>query len=149
MKDSTKHTIAIGSDHAGFEMKKVITAYLKQKGWQVKDYGTYSDESTDYPDFAHPVAEAIENGKAYLGVLFCGSANGVSMTANKHQHIRAALSWTPEIARLGRQHNDANVVAIPARYVSDHEAEAIVQAFLDASFEGGRHERRVNKIANE
>jgi ribose 5-phosphate isomerase B len=139
--------IAIGSDHAGYEKKAVVIKHLMDLGYEVKDFGTYSDESTDYPDFAHPVATAVEDGSYDLGVLFCGSANGVSMTANKHQHIRAALSWIPEIARLAREHNNANIVAIPARYVSDKEATEIVDAFLNATFEGGRHERRVNKIA--
>jgi ribose 5-phosphate isomerase B len=139
--------IAIGSDHAGYEKKAVIIKHLKDLGYEIKDFGTYSDESTDYPDFAHPVAIAVEDGNYDLGVLFCGSANGVSMTANKHQHVRAALSWIPEIARLAREHNDANIVAIPARYVTDNEAIEIVDAFLNATFEGGRHQRRVNKIA--
>ncbi len=141
--------IAIGSDHAGYQKKNLIIDHLKKLGYVVKDFGTYSEESTDYPDYAHPVANSIENGTYELGVLFCGSANGVSMTANKHQHVRVALSWIPEIARLGREHNDANIVSIPARYVSDDEAIAIVDAFLNAKFEGGRHARRVNKIDNK
>lgn len=139
--------IAIGSDHAGFEKKSLIINHLKGLGYEVKDFGTFSEESTDYPDYAHPVASSIENGTYDLGVLFCGSANGVSMTANKHQHVRVALSWIPEIAQLGVEHNDANIVSIPARYVSDEEAIAIVDAFLNAEFEGGRHARRVDKIA--
>ena len=139
--------IAIGSDHAGFKKKALIIYHLNELGYNFKDYGTYADESTDYPDYAHAVAGAVENKSADLGVLLCGSANGVSMTANKHQNIRAALSWIPEIARLGREHNDANIVAIPARYVSDKQTIEIVDAFLKAKFEGGRHARRVNKIA--
>lgn len=141
--------IAIGSDHAGYEKKSLIINHLRELGYEVKDFGTYSDESTDYPDYAHPVANSIEEGTYDLGVLFCGSANGVSMAANKHQNIRVALSWIPEIAQLGREHNDANIVSIPARYVSDEEAIAIVDAFLNAEFEGGRHARRVNKIAKK
>ena len=139
--------IAIGSDHAGFEKKALIINHLKNLGYEIKDFGTFSEESTDYPDYAHPVASSIENGTYDLGVLFCGSANGVSMTANKHQHVRVALSWIPEIAQLGVEHNDANIVSIPARYVSDEQAIAIVDAFLKAEFEGGRHARRVDKIA--
>ena len=139
--------IAIGSDHAGFEKKSLIINHLKNLGYEVKDFGTYSEESTDYPDYAHPVANSIDNGTYDLGILFCGSANGVSMTANKHQHVRVALSWIPEIAKLGVEHNDANIVSIPARYVNDEEAIAIVDAFLNAEFEGGRHARRVDKIA--
>lgn len=138
--------IAIGSDHAGYEKKALIINHLKSLGYEIKDFGTYSEESTDYPDYAHPVARSIENGSFDLGVLICGSANGVSMTANKHENIRVALSWIPEVAKLGKEHNDANIVSIPARYVSDEEAIAIVDAFLNAEFEGGRHARRVNKI---
>ena len=141
--------IAIGSDHAGYEKKDLLIKHLKNLGYEVKDFGTYSEESSDYPDYAHPVASSIEDGTYDLGILFCGSANGVSMTANKHQGVRVALSWIPEIAKLGREHNDANVVSIPARYVSDEEAIAIVDAFLNAEFEGGRHARRVDKIANK
>jgi len=139
--------IALGSDHAGFERKATVIKHLENKGYTIKDFGTFSEDSVDYPDFIHPVAESIESGTYDLGVIFCGSANGASMTANKHQGIRAALSWIPEIARLGREHNNANIVAIPARYVSDKEAIAIVDAFLNAKFEGGRHNRRAEKIA--
>lgn len=138
--------IGLGSDHAGFEKKAIIIKHLQKLGYEFKDFGTYSEESVDYPDYIHPVAEAIQKGTVDLGIIFCGSANGASMTANKHQGIRAALSWIPEIARLGREHNDANIVAIPARYVNDTEAIAIVDAFLNAKFEGGRHARRVDKI---
>ncbi len=139
--------IAIGGDHAGYELKSELINYLNEIGYTVKDYGTYSDESTDYPDYVHPLANAIENGEFKLGIILCGSANGVSMTANKHQGIRAALSWTPEIAKLGRLHNDANVLALPARYLSKSEAIDIVEAFISTDFEGGRHQRRVDKIA--
>jgi len=139
--------IAIGGDHAGYDLKSELITYLEELGYTVKDYGTYSDESTDYPDYVHPLASAIENGEFEQGIILCGSANGVSMTANKHQGIRAALSWTPEIAELGRLHNNANVLAIPARYVSNEEAKKIVDAFISTDFEGGRHQRRVDKIA--
>jgi ribose 5-phosphate isomerase B len=139
--------VAIGADHAGFEYKNLLTDLLKSKGFEVKDYGTYSADSVDYPDFAHPVADAVENGTAAWGVLICGSANGVAITANKHQGIRAALCWTDEIAKLARQHNNANIVCVPARFVSTTVAEDITTAFLETPFEGGRHENRVNKIA--
>ena len=139
--------VAIGADHAGFEYKNLLIDLLKSNGFEVKDYGTYSADSVDYPDFAHPVADAVENGIAAWGVLICGSANGVAITANKHQGIRAALCWTEEIAKLARQHNNANIVCVPARFVSTAVAEAITTAFLETPFEGGRHENRVNKIA--
>lgn len=139
--------IAIGGDHAGYDLKGILIEYLQEKGFELNDFGTYSDESTDYADYVHPLAESIEKGDSDFGIIICGSANGVSMTANKHQGIRAALSWIPEIAKLGREHNDANVLAIPARYVSEDEAKAICDAFFNASFEGGRHKRRVDKIA--
>ena len=139
--------VAVGADHAGFEYKTLLIDLLKSKGFEVKDYGTYSADSVDYPDFAHPVAEAVEGGASAWGVLICGSANGVAITANKHQGIRAALCWTEEIAKLARQHNNANIVCIPARFVSTVVAENITTAFLETPFEGGRHENRVNKIA--
>jgi len=139
--------LAIGSDHAGYEMKEHLKAYLQKAGHQISDYGTDSGDSTDYPDYAHPVAEAVEKQEVDLGLLLCGSGNGITMTANKHQNIRAALAWTPEIAELGRLHNNANILSLPARYISNAEGEAIVNSFLNAEFEGGRHERRVNKIA--
>lgn len=139
--------IGIGSDHAGYELKSVLKEYMLDKGYQIKDFGTDSEESTDYPDYVHPLANAIENGELNFGIIICGSANGVSMTANKHAGIRAALSWIPEIAKLGREHNNANVLAIPARYVTNDEAKKIVDAFFTADFEGGRHQRRVDKIA--
>ncbi len=136
----------MASDHAGYLTKEDIKRYLEELGHQVWDFGTYSEESVDYPDFAHPLAIAVEQGEYALGFVFCGSGNGVSITANKHQGIRSALCWIPEIAALARQHNDANVCAIPARFVSSHEAHLIVKAFLDAKFEGGRHQNRVDKI---
>ena len=139
--------VAVGADHAGFEYKNLLIDLLKSKGFEVKDYGTYSADSVDYPDFAHPVAEAVESDAAAWGVLICGSANGVAITANKHQGIRAALCWTEEIAKLARQHNNANIVCIPARFVSTTVAEDITSTFLETPFEGGRHENRVNKIA--
>lgn len=139
--------IAIGSDHAGFEHKEVLKEWLTNNGYEVSDFGTHSLDSVDYPDFAHPVADAVEKKEASLGVLLCGSANGVAITANKHQGIRAALCWTEEIAALARQHNNANVVCIPARFVSNQEAEKILKTFLQTEFEGGRHSRRVEKIS--
>lgn len=139
--------VAIGADHAGFEYKNILIDLLKSKGLLVNDMGTHSADSVDYPDFAHPVADAVESGNAAFGVLICGSANGVAITANKHQGIRAALCWTDEIAKLARQHNNANIVCIPARFVSTMVAEEITTAFLETPFEGGRHQNRVNKIA--
>lgn len=139
--------IAIGGDHAGYDLKGILIKYMESKGYSLKDFGTYSIESTDYADYVHPLAEAVENKEFNFGIIICGSANGVSMTANKHQGIRAALCWIPEIATLAREHNDANVLAIPARYVSEKEAKEICDAFFSADFEGGRHSRRVDKIA--
>jgi ribose 5-phosphate isomerase B len=140
-------TLAIGSDHAGFSYKESIKKWLDKKGLKYHDFGTFSTESADYPDFAHPVASAVEKGENTLGILVCGSGNGVCITANKHAGIRAALCWTEELATLARQHNNANVLCLPERFVSEEKALAIVDAFLNASFEGGRHERRVGKIA--
>jgi ribose 5-phosphate isomerase B len=142
-----KSTIAIGSDHAGFEHKEFLKKWLTSQGYAVKDYGTHNLDSVDYPDFAHPVASAVEKKEFDLGVLLCGSANGVAITANKHQGIRAALCWQQEIATLARQHNNANVVCIPARFTTQDQAVKILEAFLNASFEGGRHGKRVDKIA--
>ena len=138
--------IAIGSDHAGFALKTNLITTLEAQGHQVKDFGCFSEDSIDYPDYAHPVAEEIEQKRATLGVLICGSGNGISMTANKHQGIRCALCWNPEIASLARQHNDANIVSLPARFISDEEAFEITDIFLSTSFEGGRHANRVAKI---
>lgn len=139
--------IAIASDHAGFETKEILITHLQNKGFEVKDFGTHSSESMDYPDTAHPLAMAIENGEFDFGIALCGSGNGINMTVNKHKKIRSALCWIPEIASLARQHNNANVCAIPARYVSEEEAKKIIDAFFIAQFEGGRHQRRIEKIA--
>ena len=139
--------IAIGADHAGFDYKELLKKHLEQNGHQVKDFGTYNLDSVDYPDFAHPVASAVEKKEFELGVLICGSANGVAITANKRQGIRAAICWTVEIASLARQHNNANILCIPARFVSSDLAEKITDKFLATPFDGGRHETRVNKIS--
>jgi ribose 5-phosphate isomerase B len=139
--------IAIGADHAGFEMKNIISDFLRSKGLHVKDFGTHSADSVDYPDFAHPVASAVESGEAGVGILVCGSANGVAITANKHQGIRAAIAWSEEISKLARQHNNANILCIPARFVSTIVAEAMTGIFLHTPFEGGRHEKRVAKMS--
>ncbi|GGG45171.1 ribose 5-phosphate isomerase B [Epilithonimonas arachidiradicis] len=138
--------IAIAADHAGFEYKELIKKYLEGKV-EIKDYGTYSADSVDYPDYVHPAASSIENGENELGILICGSGNGVQITANKHQKIRCALCWMPEIASLARQHNDANMISIPARFISKELAFEIVDKFLTTDFEGGRHQNRVDKIA--
>jgi ribose 5-phosphate isomerase B len=139
--------IAIGADHAGVEYKDQLKKWLEKNGYPVKDFGTFSTESVDYPDFAHPVASAVESKEFALGLLLCGSANGVAITANKHQGVRAALCWNEEVAELARHHNNANIVCIPARFVSYEQAEKILDRFLHSSFEGGRHERRVDKIS--
>lgn len=139
--------IAIGGDHAGFKYKEDLKKWLEKKGYEFKDFGTFSTESADYPDFAHPVAYAVENKEYDLGILVCGSANGVAITANKHQGIRAAICWNEELASLARQHNNANIVCIPERFISADLAEKIVDRFLHTDFEGGRHERRVSKIS--
>lgn len=138
--------IAIGNDHAGTALKNELIRYLKEMGHRVADHGYGGADSVDYPDFAHPVAEAVSGGDAQLGVLICGSGNGVNMAANKHHGVRSALAWNQEVARLARTHNNANVVALPARFISEKEAVAILDAFLSATFEGGRHQRRVEKI---
>ena len=138
--------LGIASDHAGFEMKEELKKFLKEKGYEVKDFGTHSPESMDYPDVAHPLAESVEKGEVSQGIALCGSGNGISMTLNKHQGIRAALCWNEELAALARQHNDANVLSLPARFISVELAKKIVEKFLESSFEGGRHLRRVNKI---
>ncbi|MEK6781101.1 MAG: ribose 5-phosphate isomerase B [Bacteroidota bacterium] len=139
--------IAIGADHAGFEYKELLKKWLERNGYVIKDFGTFSTDSTDYPDFAHPVASAVEKNEFELGLLMCGSANGVAITANKHQGVRAAVCWNEELAALARQHNNANVLCLPARYISQELAEKIVDRFLHSNFEGGRHERRVGKIS--
>jgi ribose 5-phosphate isomerase B len=145
MFDLTK-PIAIGGDHAGFDFKEKLKMVMNTAGLIVKDFGPYSNQSVDYPDFAHPVADSVETGETAFGILLCGSANGVAITANKHQGIRAAICWNPEIAKLARQHNDANVISIPARFVSEKQAVDMIDAFLQTDFEGGRHALRVDKI---
>jgi len=139
--------IAIGNDHAGTDYKNTIVDYLNKEGHEVKNYGTDSEESVDYPDFVHPVADDVENGKVDFGIIICGSGNGANMTANKHQKVRSALCWTKEITALAREHNDANVLSIPARFTSEPQALEMVKTFLNTKFEGGRHQRRVEKIA--
>lgn len=139
--------LAIGGDHAGFGYKQIIIEMLKAGGWNVEDKGTYSEDSTDYPDYAHPVADMVENGQAAVGILICGSGNGVCMSANKHKGVRAALCWNEELASLARQHNNANILCIPSRFISIEMAQQMTDTFLGTAFEGGRHERRVDKIA--
>ncbi|MDD2491981.1 MAG: ribose 5-phosphate isomerase B [Bacteroidales bacterium] len=139
--------IGIASDHAGFELKEILKVELIKLGYTITDFGTNSPESMDYPDVAHPLAYAIEEGSLPLGIAICGSGNGISMTVNKHKGIRAALCWNEELAKLARYHNNANILSLPARFISSETAINIVKAFLSASFEGGRHEARVNKIA--
>jgi ribose 5-phosphate isomerase B len=138
--------IALASDHAGFDMKMKLKEYLIEKGHSVTDLGSVSAESTDYPDYGHAIAQFVAENKAELGISLCGSGNGINMTANKHPEIRSALCWNSEIARLARTHNNANVCALPARFISFDEAKDIVEAFLHSDFEGGRHQRRIDKI---
>jgi ribose 5-phosphate isomerase B len=145
MSTETKIKIAIGADHAGFEYKELLKSFLTD--YEVKDFGTHSTQSVDYPDFAHPVASAVESKEYAFGILVCGSANGVAITANKHQHIRAAICWLNEIAELSRMHNNANILCIPARFVSEDLAKEMTTTFLNTPFEGGRHEGRVDKIS--
>ena len=135
------------SDHAGVSLKRSVIQFLKEKGYNIKDYGPNTEDSVDYPDYAHPVARAVENKEHELGILICGSGNGINMTANKHQGIRAALCWEEEIASLARQHNNANILVMPARFISETKALSIVESFFSAQFEGGRHQNRVNKIS--
>jgi ribose 5-phosphate isomerase B len=138
--------IALGSDHAGFELKERLRYFLTQKGYKVQDFGTYSSDSMDYPDVAHPLALSVEASKQPMGILVCGSANGVAITANKHQGIRAAICWAPALATLARQHNNANVLCLPARFITPEVAEEITLLFINTPFEGGRHQNRVQKI---
>ena len=138
--------IPIASDHGGFEMKQFLIEKLTEAGYEVRDFGTYSRESVDYPDMIHPLATAIENGEYPLGIILCGSGNGAQMTANHHHKVRAALCWNVELAKLARQHNDANIISLPGRFISNELAWEMVQAFLNTDFEGGRHARRVEKI---
>ena len=139
--------IALGADHAGVAYKKEVIEWLEKKGYQVKDFGTYTTDSVDYPDFAHPTAASVETGEAAFGILFCGSANGVAITANKHASIRAGLCWLPEVAELTRLHNDANIICIPARFVDVESAIEMIDLFMTTAFEGGRHQGRVDKIS--
>jgi len=140
-------TVAIGSDHAGYELKESIKRFMEEKGYQMEDHGTNSSESTDYPEYAHAVANSVaEDNDVDQGILICGSGNGISMSANKHSGIRAALCWDKEVAVLAKQHTDANIVALPAGFITTEEALGIIDAFLEEEFEGGRHQRRVDKI---
>ena len=141
-----RKTIGLASDHAGFELKQHVIAWLDAKGWAYKDFGTYSSDSCDYPDFAHPLAQAVEGGECYPGIAICGSGEGISMTLNKHQGIRAALCWRSDIAHLSRLHNDANVLVMPGRFIDAETADGIMEEFFATDFEGGRHEKRVAKI---
>lgn len=138
--------IAIGCDHAGFEYKTKIVPWLNQQGWQVHDFGTYSMDSVDYPDYVHPVAVSVEKQASAFGILICGTGNGVCMTANKHQGIRAGLCWATDVAKLIRQHNDANIICIPARFIALPAAQDMITAFMTTPFEGGRHQNRINKM---
>ena len=139
--------IAIGSDHAGYDLKELVIKHLKELNIETEDFGPFSDERADYPDFAHPVASAVESKNATLGILICGSGNGINMTANKHQEIRSALCWQVDIAEMARLHNNANIIALPARYITEETALKCVDVFLNTDFEGGRHAGRVDKIS--
>ena len=138
--------VGLCCDHAGFELKEFVKEYLESKGYTCKDFGTYSTESCDYPDFAHQLGDAVDAGEVYPGIAICGSGNGIAMTLNKHQSVHAAICWEPELARLARAHNDANVLVMPGRFISKEEGAKIVDIFFSTSFEGGRHIRRINKI---
>ena len=143
---TTSMTVAVGSDHAGFKIKQIIIEHLKKRGYYYHDYGTFSEDASDYPDYAHPVAQAVENGKFEVGVVVCGTGNGVNMVVNKYKGIRSALCWSQEIARLVRLHNNANICALPGRFITGKEATDIIDEFLNTGFEGGRHIPRINKI---
>lgn len=138
--------IGVASDHAGFELKEKMKQYLSESGHEIKDFGTYSNESCDYADYAHPLAESVEEGKNIFGISICGSGNGINMTVNKHEKIRSALCWNVEIAELARAHNDANICALPARFISEDLAKNIIDKFLETGFDGGRHQKRIEKI---
>jgi len=138
--------IAVASDHAGFRIKEKVKAYLISSGFEVKDFGCFSEESVDYPDYAHPLAKAVDAKVFDIGITVCGSGNGINMTANKHPGIRSALCWNEEISRLARAHNNANICALPGRFISESEAELIVRVFIETPFEGGRHQRRIDRI---
>lgn len=139
--------VAFASDHAGFEMKEVIKEYMVSKGYEVVDFGTFSTDSCDYADYAHPAAEAVEKGECEFGIALCGSGNGIGMTLNKHQGIRAGLAWMEDLADLAKRHNNANFLVLPARFIAEDLAKKVVDAYLDAPFEGGRHQRRIDKMA--
>lgn len=139
-------TIGIASDHAGYALKQFVKQYLDEKGIAYKDFGAFSEESSDYADYAHPLAKAVEAGEVYPGIAICGSGEGINITLNKHQGIRAALAWIPEIAHLARQHNDANVLVMPGRFIDNDMARSIMDEYLSTDFEGGRHQRRIDKI---
>ena len=141
--------VVVASDHAGYDLKLKITEYLKEKGYQVKDLGAYSDDSSDYPDFGCLLAEYLNDHGDEVGLSFCGTGNGISMAANKHPEIRSAVCWSPEIARLAKAHNNAHICSLPSRFISDEEAKLIVSSFLEATFEGGRHLRRINKLSTK
>ncbi len=141
--------IGLASDHAGYELKQFVKQWLEDKGWEYKDFGAYSAESSDYADFAHPLATAVETDECYPGIGICGSGQGIAMTLNKHQGIRAALCWIPEIAHLSRQHNDANILVMPGRFIDTEMADKILTEFFQTEFEGGRHQRRINKMSCE
>lgn len=142
-----KKLIGMAADHAGYELKEVLKPMLRDMGYEVKDFGTSSIESMDYPDVAHPLAYAVEKNEVVCGIAICGSGNGINMTVNKHQGIRAALCWTPELAVLAKQHNNANILSLPARFIPEETAKEIVKTYLASDFEGGRHQRRIDKIA--
>ncbi|MFW6275020.1 MAG: RpiB/LacA/LacB family sugar-phosphate isomerase [bacterium] len=146
MKNLGNKIIALAADHAGFDKKEVVKKYFDEQGIAYKDLGCFSDESCDYPEFAHAIGEAVSKGEYETGITFCGSGQGISITANKHENVRSALCWNPKIGALAKQHNDANICSIPARHVTDQETIDIVKAYLNAEFEGGRHARRVAKI---
>jgi ribose 5-phosphate isomerase B len=147
MKSFSEMLIALASDHAGYSLKQQVLAFLEEHGAQVKDFGCYSTDSCDYPDYAHPLADAVQKREVDYGIVICSTGNGITMTANKHQGVRAALCWEPRLAELARQHNNANVLGLPANFISAPIAIDIVRIFFQTDFEGGRHERRVNKIA--
>ena len=147
MRSFSEMLIALASDHAGYSLKQQVLAFLEERGAQVKDFGCYSTDSCDYPDYAHPLADAVQKREVDYGIVICSTGNGITMTANKHQGVRAALCWEPRLAELARQHNNANVLGLPANFISAPIAIDIVRIFFQTDFEGGRHERRVNKIA--
>jgi ribose 5-phosphate isomerase B len=146
IKTEMAKIVPIASDHAGFQLKEEVKLYLQSKGFEVQDFGCFSDESVDYPDFIHPIADQIDKGNYEFGFIMCGSGNGVSMVANKYPHVRCALCWNTEISELAKKHNNANIIALPARFISVDEAKNIIDSYLNTQFEGGRHQRRIDKI---